>query len=119
MSKNTIKNIILDFDGTCTKIELAQEGFIETYRKNANKFLSSPQPQGCTTIEISAAQWTDAIEAVRENSPQAGWTVGGAPAAPANADHRTKLSNITYLGFQNFIPEGTTQEVTYNMQGPE
>ena len=32
--------------------------------------------------------------------------------APASADHRSKLSNITYLNFANFIPEGTTTEVT-------
>lgn len=30
----------------------------------------------------------------------------------ANADHRSKLSSMTYLGFANFIPEGTTTEVT-------
>jgi len=33
-------------------------------------------------------------------------------AAPASADYRGKLSSITWLEFENFIPEGTTTEVT-------
>ncbi|MDQ3749835.1 MAG: hypothetical protein M3367_12630 [Acidobacteriota bacterium] len=71
-----ITDIILDFDGTCTQIPAIFEEYLEQYRINFTKEVGS----------LSDEEWKQAQEAVRQHSPRAGWTLGGAAAAPAAAD---------------------------------
>jgi phosphoglycolate phosphatase-like HAD superfamily hydrolase len=75
-----IRYVVLDFDGTCTQVELAQDGFLASYLailETAN---------GCARDALSPA-WEAAKAAVRAGSPDAGWTLLGAPStAPAAAD---------------------------------
>jgi FMN phosphatase YigB (HAD superfamily) len=71
-----IRQVILDFDGTCTRVEEVERSFLTRYR------------------ELVAAEWSAAAaesweaheRMVREASPVAGWMLGGAPSAPAAAD---------------------------------
>ncbi len=70
-----IKTLVLDFDGTCTDIPA----------------MGAPYLDACLAFLVgiqftNAAEWEDALEAVRRASPDAGWTLGGIPTAPAAAD---------------------------------
>jgi FMN phosphatase YigB (HAD superfamily) len=75
-----LRYVVLDFDGTCTQVELAHAGFLAGYLallEDAN---------GCARGALQAA-WDAALARVRAASPDAGWTLLGAPStAPAAAD---------------------------------
>jgi FMN phosphatase YigB (HAD superfamily) len=71
-----IRQVILDFDGTCTLVEHIQRAFLERYRELVAAEWS----------EAAAAQWDENLDAVRAASPTAGWMLAGTPAAPAAAD---------------------------------
>jgi phosphoglycolate phosphatase-like HAD superfamily hydrolase len=75
-----IRYVVLDFDGTCTQVELVYTGFIAS-------FLAIVEAaNGYGRGELSQV-WEAAISEVRAASPDAGWTLGGAPStAPAAAD---------------------------------
>jgi FMN phosphatase YigB (HAD superfamily) len=75
-----LRYVVLDFDGTCTQIELIHASFLAGYRailEDAN---------GCARGALAQA-WDAAIAQVRAASPNAGWTLAGVPStAPAAAD---------------------------------
>lgn len=75
-----LRYVVLDFDGTCTQIESIHAGFLAGYRtvlEDAN---------GLARGHLGAA-WDAALAEVRAASPDAGWTLFGAPStAPAAAD---------------------------------
>jgi hypothetical protein len=68
--------VVLDFDGTCTLVEQAAEGYLEAYRQG---FSTQVSP-------LTAEEWGAALARVRGQSPQAGWTLAGTPSAPVAAD---------------------------------
>lgn len=70
-----IKTLVLDFDGTCTDLPAIQARYLDAC-------LAFLVDSGWT----DAAEWQAALDAVRNASPQAGWTLGGIPSAPAAAD---------------------------------
>lgn len=71
-----ITDVVFDFDGTCTQIPAVYENYLEQYLANFSKTVSA----------VSTQDWDRAKDAVRINSPKAGWNLGGCPAAPAAAD---------------------------------
>jgi len=71
-----IRQVVLDFDGTCTLVENIQRAFLERYRALVAAEWSAE----------AAEQWDENVAAVRAASPVAAWMLGGAPAAPAAAD---------------------------------
>jgi hypothetical protein len=71
-----IEHVILDFDGTCTQIPPIFEDYLERFRRGL----------GDWGLDVSEPDWRESQSIVREHSPQAGWTLGGCPAAPAAAD---------------------------------
>lgn len=75
-----IRYVVLDFDGTCTQVELASAGFLASYLAILEK------ANGRAPDELNPA-WATAIAELRAASPNAGWTLFGAPStAPAAAD---------------------------------
>jgi len=75
-----LRYVVLDFDGTCTQIELVQAGFLADYRT----LLEDANGSARGALEPA---WDTAVARVRAASPDAGWTLGGAPStAPAAAD---------------------------------
>lgn len=74
-----IKDVILDFDGTCTVIPEIQERFLEQYLIQLNKLVFA-------TVPILPVEWAEALQFIRDHSPQFGWTFATTPAAPAAAD---------------------------------
>ena len=86
-----LRYVVLDFDGTCTQIELIHAGFLAGYRailEDAN---------GCARGTLAQA-WDAAIAEVRAASPNAGWTLAGVPStAPAAADPYILASEASAL----------------------
>jgi hypothetical protein len=75
-----IRYVVLDFDGTCTQIELAQAGFLASY-------LGILAAANGRARDAVLPAWEAALAEVRAASPNAGWTLHGAPStAPAAAD---------------------------------
>lgn len=75
-----LRYVVLDFDGTCTQIELVHTRFLGDFRA------SLEDANGCARGALEPA-WEDALARVRAASPGAGWTLAGAPStAPAAAD---------------------------------
>jgi len=87
----TLRYVVLDFDGTCTQIEPVHAGFSASYvaiLEAANR-----QPAGSL-----AGAWESAVRRVRAASPEAGWTLLGAPStAPAAADPYILAGEVTAL----------------------
>jgi FMN phosphatase YigB (HAD superfamily) len=87
----SLRYVVLDFDGTCTQIELAHAGFLAGYLailEDAN---------GCAPGALQPA-WDAAVARVRAASPDAGWTLLGAPStAPAAADPYILASEASAL----------------------
>ena len=75
----SITDIILDFDGTCTQIPAIQEPFLAEYLVGLNNTVFAGN-------QVTKQEWVDAQQLVQEHSPQAAWTFGVTPAAPAAAD---------------------------------
>jgi len=74
-----IRYVVLDFDGTCTRVEQVHARFLRAYFEE----LQTANPAG----EPSTAEWEAALGHLRAASPKAGWTLMGAPStAPAAAD---------------------------------
>jgi phosphoglycolate phosphatase-like HAD superfamily hydrolase len=72
----SIRYVVLDFDGTCTRV-------IDT----AAAYLAEARRLLAAEIGDSAvADWERALATVRARSPLAGWMLAGAPSAPAGAD---------------------------------
>ena len=86
-----LRYVVLDFDGTCTQIELVHADFLASYRailEDAN---------GCARGTLAQA-WDAALAQVRVASPDAGWTLFGAPStAPAAADPYILASEASAL----------------------
>ena len=86
-----LRYVVLDFDGTCTQIELVHAWSLASYRailEDAN---------GCARDALAPA-WDAAIARVRAASPDAGWTLHGAPStAPAAADPYILASEASAL----------------------
>jgi len=75
-----IRYVVLDFDGTCTQVELVQAGFLDSYRG----ILETANGRAPGAL---APAWQVALDEVRAASPGAGWTLFGVPStAPAAAD---------------------------------
>ncbi|HEX3764871.1 MAG TPA: HAD family hydrolase [Kofleriaceae bacterium] len=75
-----LRYVVLDFDGTCTQIELVHAGFLADFRA----ILEDANGRARGALE---AAWDAAVARVQAASPDAGWTLGGAPStAPAAAD---------------------------------
>jgi phosphoglycolate phosphatase-like HAD superfamily hydrolase len=72
-----IRQVVLDFDGTCTVVEEIAAAFMRRYRELVREEWSP---------DAAGAAWDDAEQLLRAASPVAGWTLGGAPSAPAAAD---------------------------------
>jgi phosphoglycolate phosphatase-like HAD superfamily hydrolase len=87
----SLRYVVLDFDGTCTQIELVHAGFLAGYLailEDAN---------GCAPGALQPA-WDAAMARVRAASPDAGWTLLGAPStAPAAADPYILASEASAL----------------------
>jgi phosphoglycolate phosphatase-like HAD superfamily hydrolase len=91
ISKNktmAIKNVVFDYDGTCTQIPLIYDKFLERYLEELNKrlFPSNLFTADALRNPISKMEWEDAQKVVRKKSPYAGWTLETTSAAPAAAD---------------------------------
>jgi phosphoglycolate phosphatase-like HAD superfamily hydrolase len=71
-----IKTLLLDFDGTCTDVPAIHQKFLDA----SFEYLAQ---KGWLTDEIT---WNEALAAVTATSPEAGWTLGHTPSAPAAAD---------------------------------
>jgi hypothetical protein len=72
-----IRHVVLDFDGTCTQVPVAQQAYLDLYRKLFRE-------EVCPTAD---AHWDLAVQEVRSLSPHVGWMLdGAAPSAPAAAD---------------------------------
>ncbi|PKB18300.1 hypothetical protein [Flavobacterium sp. 5] len=78
-STNIITDIILDFDGTCTQIDLIYKAYLRQYLLEINKLVPFITP-------ISNTEWKEAQNYIIANSPKASWTIATTPAAPAAAD---------------------------------
>lgn len=87
----SLRYVVLDFDGTCTQIELVHAGFLAGYLaivEDAN---------GCALGALRPA-WDAAVARIRAASPDAGWTLLGAPStAPAAADPYILASEASAL----------------------
>lgn len=87
----SLRYVVLDFDGTCTQIELVHAGFLASYvavLEDAN---------GCAPGALRPA-WDAAVARIRAASPDAGWTLHGAPStAPAAADPYILASEASAL----------------------
>jgi hypothetical protein len=70
-----IQRLVLDFDGTCTRVEQVADAYLEAYRDGLARHLP-------VTEEV----WASALERVRSLSPRIGWMVASTPCAPAAAD---------------------------------
>lgn len=70
-----ITKLVLDFDGTCTRVEQAADAYLDAYRAGLADHLT-----------VTEKSWTDALDRVRSRSPKIGWMVAGTPSAPAAAD---------------------------------
>lgn len=77
-----IQDIVLDFDGTCTQISPSYEAYLNSYYTGFASYLLG-LGSGQT---IQPGEWQAAQEAVRLQSPTAGWMLASCPAAPAAAD---------------------------------
>jgi FMN phosphatase YigB (HAD superfamily) len=96
-----IRYVVLDFDGTCTQIELAADGFLASYLA----ILEKANGRGPGALKPA---WEKAIADVRAASPHAGWTLGGAPStAPAAADPYILSGEASAL----LLRQGTIQQV--------
>ncbi|MCC6620881.1 MAG: HAD family hydrolase [Deltaproteobacteria bacterium] len=72
-----LSHVVLDFDGTCTRVEATQELYLQHYKELL----------AASAGEDFAAGWDEGWALVQARSPEAAWTtLGRAPAAPANAD---------------------------------
>jgi hypothetical protein len=80
LARMVLRYVVLDFDGTCTQVERVHASFLAGYLailEDAN---------GCARGALQPA-WDAAVARVRAASPDAGWTLLGAPStAPAAAD---------------------------------
>jgi FMN phosphatase YigB (HAD superfamily) len=74
-----LRYVVLDFDGTCTQVELVQAGFLSGYLEILAK-------ANGRTVDALRPAWDAALAEVRAASPNAGWTLAGTPSAPAAAD---------------------------------
>jgi FMN phosphatase YigB (HAD superfamily) len=75
-----LRYVVLDFDGTCTQIDLVHAGFLASY-------LAILETANGRAREALKPAWEAALAEVRAASPNAGWTLAGAPStAPAAAD---------------------------------
>jgi hypothetical protein len=72
----TLRHVVLDFDGTCTRVEDAADAYIA----ECLRIFEAEVHAG------SARAFRAALESVRKASPRAGWTLAVTPAAPACAD---------------------------------
>lgn len=75
----SIQNIVLDFDGTCTQIQVIHRAYLDRYLEELKARVAFKEP-------ISRQDWQEAQDHVRANSPITGWTIATTPAAPAAAD---------------------------------
>lgn len=86
-----LRYVVLDFDGTCTQIELAHAGFAASYLALLER------ANGCEAGALQPA-WDAAVAEVRAAAPTAGWTLLGAPStAPAAADPYILAGETTAL----------------------
>jgi len=86
-----LRYIVLDFDGTCTQIDRAYEGYFADYRRiveDVNQLAPGALAQ----------PWAAAHDQVTAASPDAGWTLFEAPStAPAAADPYILAFEVTAL----------------------
>ena len=73
----SLRYVVLDFDGTCTRVDQIQATYMERYRALLSEAVGSAWVDGL---------WDAAERELHELSPHAGWTLGGAQAAPVTAD---------------------------------
>ncbi len=84
-----IKQIVFDFDGTCTQIPVIYQSYADRYLDELNKRLFPPNSltlETPTAPLITKQEWQEAQDTVRHASPKAGWTLQSTSAAPAAAD---------------------------------
>ena len=75
-----IRYVVLDFDGTCTQVDLACAGFLASY-------LAILEAANGRAPDALKPAWEAAKTEVQAASPDAGWTLFDAPStAPAAAD---------------------------------
>lgn len=81
----TLRHIVLDFDGTCTRVEDIHAAFLSTYRAMFRQALETAFA-GAIPGDTDAL-WDDYERLLRHHSPVAGWRLaGGPPSAPVAAD---------------------------------
>ena len=72
-----IRHVVLDFDGTCTQVEVAQRAYLDGYHRLLQ----------AEVYADAENRWESAIADVTALSPDLGWMLSGAaPSAPAAAD---------------------------------
>lgn len=87
----SLRYVVLDFDGTCTQIELVHAGFLASY------LAILEDVNGCAPGALRPA-WDAAVARIQAASPDAGWTLHGAPStAPAAADPYILASEASAL----------------------
>ncbi|GEP50933.1 hypothetical protein FNO01nite_16050 [Flavobacterium noncentrifugens] len=77
-----ISDVVLDFDGTCTQIQVIYQAYLNDYFQNLIDFLQV----NYADVSITSDEWQAAQQQIREHSPSAGWMLAGCPSAPAAAD---------------------------------
>jgi hypothetical protein len=85
--KSPIRYVVLDFDGTCTRVEEIEAAFLAAYRAMFAEEVSAEAAEG----------WDDAVARVRAASPHAGWMLAGTPSAPAAADPYILAAEVVSL----------------------
>jgi phosphoglycolate phosphatase-like HAD superfamily hydrolase len=83
-----IKQVVLDFDGTCTQVPEIFRAYLENYLKGFRAFFTDEikRMKLAGGDKLTASDWENALSEVRCHSPKAGWTLAGCPSAPAAAD---------------------------------
>lgn len=91
LPRMALRYVVLDFDGTCTQIELVHAGFLASY-------LAILEDANGRARDALQPAWDAAVARVRAASPDAGWTLLGAPStAPAAADPYILASEASAL----------------------
>ena len=104
-----ITDIVLDFDGTCTQIPIINEGYLKQCLKIFND----------TVLPLTSEDWQKAQQQVQQNSPKAGWMLGGCPSAPAAADpyilaYETANHILRKRNIKNPLPDIHSKSVEAN-----
>jgi FMN phosphatase YigB (HAD superfamily) len=82
-----VRAVVLDFDGTCTRVEAIQAGFLRDYGAELYRRLAAP----------GLPPWEALCARVRAEAPELGWTWDGHATAPGCPDPYVQASVAAWL----------------------